>query len=78
MGGAGVAVGGGWVRMEDVDSAWHSTTQLPQGSAVLVRPDGHVAWRYRPGKEEEVGVERAAGVLERAMRVVLAGPAAQL
>lgn len=30
----------------DVHGTWPSTMQLPPGSAVLVRPDGHIAWRW--------------------------------
>lgn len=30
----------------DAHNSWPRLMQLPKGSAVLVRPDGHIAWRF--------------------------------
>jgi hypothetical protein len=43
----------------DIHGAWLSSTSLPPGSVVLVRPDGHVAWRYMPGSAQ--GLQERAG-----------------
>lgn len=34
------------------DGAWHTTYGLEAGSAMLVRPDGYVAWRGRGAEPE--------------------------
>ncbi|KXZ42186.1 hypothetical protein GPECTOR_188g291 [Gonium pectorale] len=48
-GGAGSCGGGGVpvvVLTEAVPGGWSRTMGLPPGSCLLVRPDGHVAWRH--------------------------------
>ncbi len=37
------------VDVVDVVGSWPTVMRLPAGSAVLVRPDGHIAWRYVAG-----------------------------
>jgi putative polyketide hydroxylase len=44
----------------DPDGAWHETYGVGTEGAVLVRPDGHVAWRSRSGVSNPVQVLRAA------------------
>eukprot|EP00967_Tisochrysis_lutea_P038700 scaffold46335_cov17-Tisochrysis_lutea.AAC.1 len=36
----------GACTMLDVNDCWPTIMRLPLGSVVLVRPDGHIAWRY--------------------------------
>ena len=47
----------------DVDDAWPAVAQLEPGGALLVRPDGHVAWRSRTLPDEPVPALQAT--LER-------------
>jgi putative polyketide hydroxylase len=44
----------------DRDGNWHEVYGIDSGGAVLVRPDGHVAWRSRSGASNPQGVLRAA------------------
>ncbi|MEW5298358.1 MAG: hypothetical protein WDW36_001490 [Sanguina aurantia] len=44
--GDGSVAGGAALVLLDADQAWHASMGLPAGSALLVRPDGHVAWRH--------------------------------
>ena len=53
----------------DVNDSWPAVMQLPSGSAVLVRPDGHIAWRYVDGSQptKRAGVQKhAAGMRDAA------------
>jgi putative polyketide hydroxylase len=44
----------------DPDGNWHAAYGVDKDGAVLVRPDGHVAWRSRSGASNPEGVLRAA------------------
>ncbi len=44
----------------DPDGNWHEVYGVDAGGAVLVRPDGHVAWRSRSGASNPLQVLRAA------------------
>ena len=46
---AAFCIGGGDIA--DPDDAWLKAYELEPGGAVLVRPDGYVAWRSRAGAE---------------------------
>jgi hypothetical protein len=49
----------------DVQGLWHERTGLPAGSALLVRPDGHVAWRrVGPLLPTQSGTRTAAAAAE--------------
>ncbi len=54
----------------EVDGAWSNAYEVDDDGAVLVRPDGHVAWRSR------VGSDRPERTLEQVLERVLARPAA--
>jgi hypothetical protein len=49
----------------DVDGSWGKHYGVADGGAVLVRPDGHVAWRSASGWEDAVQV--LTGVLGRVL-----------
>lgn len=49
--------------------AWHEYMGVSEGTAILVRPDGHVAWRSSAG---QTGTDKL-GLLERAIKEALAG-----
>ncbi len=59
---------GGDGPLADDDGAWAAAYGLSDDGAVLVRPDGHVAWRTAAGVDAPAKVLRAAldGVLGRA------------
>ena len=59
-------------RLRDPDGAWHKTYEVEDDGAVLIRPDGHVAWRCRStgGDPEAMLRDALLGVLGRR-----AGPA---
>ncbi len=72
-GGGGGKVGGGTASAQgltphaatfiDVHGQWQKVREVPEHGAVLVRPDGHVAWRSRgpaPPPEQCVQQLRAA------------------
>lgn len=79
-----VAGHGGRVRVvvEAAAGAWRHAMGLPPGSCLLVRPDGHVAWRHAGpprsgglgqgagGAEEGSGVREAEAMLRRALAAV--------
>ncbi len=44
----------------DPDGNWHAAYGIDKDGAVLVRPDGHVAWRSRSGASNPLEVLRAA------------------
>jgi hypothetical protein len=57
-------VGDGW-ELRDPGGQWHEAYGIARGGAVLVRPDGHVAWRC-------IGpVADPAAALRRALDAVL-------
>lgn len=47
-------------EMTDEDDAWQEAYEVDADGAVLVRPDGYVAWRSRGGAAEPAAVLRAA------------------
>lgn len=47
--------------VRDSDKSWHATYGVEPGGAVLVRPDGHVAWRSRPGAAQSGALRAALG-----------------
>jgi putative polyketide hydroxylase len=53
--------------LSDPDGDWHDAYGVDPDGAVLVRPDGHVAWRSRSGASNPLEVLRAAfdGLLGR-------------
>lgn len=53
----------------DLEGDWSAVSGLDAGGALLVRPDGHVAWRH-PGAVADAG--EAVGVLSAVLRSVLA------
>lgn len=50
----------------DVDGKWSEYYGIPECGVVLVRPDGHVAWRARTLPEHHTGLP-----LERALRIAI-------
>ncbi|HWF95878.1 MAG TPA: FAD-dependent monooxygenase [Xanthobacteraceae bacterium] len=58
---------GGDSEFSDPDGNWHELYGVDAGGAVLVRPDGYVAWRSRSGAASPQAALRAAidGVLGR-------------
>ena len=59
---------GGGRPITDPDDAWQDAYEIDDEGAVLVRPDGHVAWRSRGASADPAGALRTAmdGVLGRA------------
>jgi 2-polyprenyl-6-methoxyphenol hydroxylase-like FAD-dependent oxidoreductase len=55
-------------ELRDPDGGFRSAYALPRGGAVLVRPDGHVAWRSANGDAP------AKALLESTLRSILAAP----
>jgi 2-polyprenyl-6-methoxyphenol hydroxylase-like FAD-dependent oxidoreductase len=53
------AIGGGG-ELSDVGGAWHSAYEIDGDGAVLVRPDGYVAWRSRTASADPEGTLAAA------------------
>ena len=55
----------GGAELRDRDDAWANAYEVAQDGAVLVRPDGHVAWRSRSACADPAGALRAVmnGVL---------------
>ncbi|MDO9707127.1 FAD-dependent monooxygenase [Paracraurococcus lichenis] len=47
-------------RLADPENAWHAAYEVSPRGAVLVRPDGYVAWRSRDGAADPEGVLRDA------------------
>src|SRR5262245_47314046 len=54
-------------EIEDADGEWHAAYGVDEDGAVLVRPDGHVAWRSRSLTREPTATLRAtlAAILAR-------------
>ncbi|MFN2425450.1 MAG: FAD-dependent monooxygenase [Candidatus Binatia bacterium] len=69
-------IGGGAAgEWSDACGTWAAVSGLDAGGALLVRPDGHVAWRHAG---QAAGAREARAVLEDTIRVVLAlAPALQ-
>jgi putative polyketide hydroxylase len=61
-------------ELTDVDDAWQDLYEVDDDGAVLVRPDGYVAWRSRTATVSPPQTLRAAmdGVLGRAPRAAVA------
>jgi hypothetical protein len=61
---------GGDGGLTEVDSTWQNVYAIDDDGAVLVRPDGHVAWRSRGRSDDPAGTLQAAlgGVLGLAPR----------
>jgi hypothetical protein len=53
------AIGAGG-DLGDPDGAWRETYGVEEDGAVLVRPDGYVAWRSRAGAADTLGTLRRA------------------
>ena len=49
--------------LADPDGAWHTTYGVAAGGAVLVRPDGYVAWRCRASADPACELHRAVGAI---------------
>jgi hypothetical protein len=54
--------------VQDVSNAWLSLRRIAPDGALLVRPDGHIAWRAANSSS----LQSLAADLERAVRVVMA------
>ncbi len=59
---------------QDVYCNWHAVREIEEAGALLVRPDGVVAWRQAQGVDG--GTEQAREALQQALAAVLAQPAA--
>lgn len=65
---SGASAAPGTTVAHDVNGAWLRLRGIAAEGALLVRPDGHIAWRHGGGGgERQLGEE-----LERAVRVVMA------
>lgn len=53
---------------QDVYANWHSVREIEEAGALLVRPDGVIAWRHPRGV---ANADQAGGELERALSTVL-------
>jgi hypothetical protein len=71
-GGAGAQGGSGWYQ-EAVDSEgrWQQLSGVGAGGVLLVRPDGHVAWRVAESSSSGSTAEQLAGLLKQAVGRVL-------
>jgi 2,4-dichlorophenol 6-monooxygenase len=58
---------GGPAELSDPQGEWAAANDVPQGGAVLVRPDRHVAWRAAPEAADR------ASALQSALETLLAG-----
>jgi len=65
--GGGSSAGEGTTVVQDTEGAWLRLRGIPQEGALLVRPDGHIAWRHG-------GQGDLAGELQQAVRTVMAKP----
>lgn len=59
---------------QDVYCNWHAVREIEEAGALLVRPDGVVAWRQSQGVDG--GTEQARQALQQALAAVLAQPVA--
>jgi 2,4-dichlorophenol 6-monooxygenase len=62
----------GQPQAQDVYCNWHAVREIEEAGALLVRPDGVVAWRQQHGVTG--GVEEARRELQQALAAVLAQP----
>jgi 2,4-dichlorophenol 6-monooxygenase len=62
----------GQPQAQDVYCNWHAVREIEEAGALLVRPDGVVAWRQQHGVTG--GVEQARRELQQALAAVLAQP----
>lgn len=63
----------GTAVVQDAEGAWLRLRGMPPEGALLVRPDGHVAWRHAGAS----GQVQLAAELERAVRAVMCLPPQQ-
>ena len=64
----GIGAPGSGCEWQDVSSNFQTYYGIEEGGAVLVRPDGHVAWRARVEPERHAGVP-----LAQALEIAVAG-----
>jgi hypothetical protein len=55
-----IVIGDEIYNQEDQNGSWLDVYGLDESGAVLVRPDGYVAWRSRSGAVDSLAVLRAA------------------
>jgi uncharacterized protein len=60
-----VAIDG--TKLKDIDGKWSQLSRVEANGAILVRPDGIVAWRSKAA--EENGVDRFYAILGQILRV---------
>jgi 2-polyprenyl-6-methoxyphenol hydroxylase-like FAD-dependent oxidoreductase len=70
---------GGDGELTDIDGTWQNVYAIDDDGAVLVRPDGHVAWRSRSGSDDpartlQAAIDGVLGLAERPETVSAARP----
>jgi 2,4-dichlorophenol 6-monooxygenase len=55
---------------QDLYCAWQRLREIDEAGALLIRPDGHVAWRAKSGADEH----EAQNQLRQALEAILAKP----
>jgi hypothetical protein len=71
-GGGSAQVGAGWCREAvDVEGRWQQLSGVGAGGVLLVRPDGHVAWRMAECSSGASSAEQLAKLLQQAAAQVL-------
>lgn len=58
---------------KDAEKAWHRVMGMPRGCALLVRPDGHIAWRAQAADSAVLAAQAAAEKLRDVLRRVMSG-----